>query len=405
VILVDALHAAVREALAGVGPGLYGVACSGGADSMALADATIEVAGARHVVVITIDHGLSRGSEEVARAVAAWARSRGAAPVIRRVEVARSASVEAAARDARYAALREIARETGLSAILVGHTARDQAETVLMRILRGTGPAGLAAIPPHRATAGGATILRPFLAVDRLALDDYVARRELPVWDDPMNADTSLFRVRVRREILPALRQENPQLDAALVRLASSAAEWLAVIDALAAPLGRFPIACASLAGQPAAIRKRAVALALEAIDVGWDATHLDAIDEVVCRPPAGEIALDLPGGRFVRSYDVATFQTGPASAVAAELEVPEGCELRVWQPGDRMRPTRLNGRSRKLSDLYTDAKVPRASRRTARVVVRTADATILWAEHIGIAHDSVLLDGEPEKLAALPSP
>jgi tRNA(Ile)-lysidine synthase len=85
-------------------------------------------------VVLVIDDELSRGSDEVAEAVVLWARGRGAAGVVRRVEVERRASIEAAAREARYTALDELADELGLAAILVGHTARDQAETVLMRI-------------------------------------------------------------------------------------------------------------------------------------------------------------------------------------------------------------------------------------------------------------------------------
>src|ERR1700691_4747857 len=102
---VKVIHRVVARSLARVGDGLYGVACSGGPDSLALADATIEVAGARNVVVVTIDHAMAAGSAEVAAAVAAWARAHGAAAVVRRVEVAPGASRERAARVARYAAL------------------------------------------------------------------------------------------------------------------------------------------------------------------------------------------------------------------------------------------------------------------------------------------------------------
>nr|MBA2543587.1 tRNA lysidine(34) synthetase TilS [Deltaproteobacteria bacterium] len=286
---MGALRAAVERALAELGPGLYGVACSGGADSMALADLAIDIAGGSHVVVLTIDHGLSVGSERVAADVAAWARSRGAAGVIRRVDVERRAGsgIESAARDARYAALDELAAELGLTAVLVGHTARDQAETVLMRILRGTGPAGLAAMPTatlsHSSNDGDPSvpIVRPLLAIDRDAIDTYVADRALPIWDDPMNVDHALARVRIRAAILPMLRRENPMVDHALLRLAASAAEWLAVIDGLARPFARFPIDCAALAQHLPAIRKRAVALALEHHGIGWDTTHLDRIDRL----------------------------------------------------------------------------------------------------------------------------
>jgi len=385
------VHAAVRAALAAAGPGLAGVACSGGADSMALADAAIEVAGASGVVILTIDHGLSESSAQVAAEVCAWARARGAAAVVERVTVARRASIEAAARDARYAALEQLADRLGAAVVLVGHTARDQAETVLLRLLRGTGPAGLAGIPPVRGR-----FVRPLLGLGRAAIEAYVAARALPTWHDPMNDDLRLARVRVRRDLLPRLRAENPRLDDALVRLARGAAEWRDVIDGLAAPHARFPIACASLAGLPAAVRKRAVSLALDDAGIDHDATHLDAIDRAVVRPPGGTMRIDLPAARLARVYDRLELE-GPAAA-PSDLVPPSGPYLlRAWRPGDRMRPARLKGRSRKLSDLYIDAKLPRVVRAIARVLVRTTTDAIVWAEHVGVAH------GEPADLAPAP--
>lgn len=385
--------------LAPIGQGLFGVACSGGADSLVLADIAIEVAGAANVVVLTIDHALAAGSERVAEEVGAWARSRGAAGVTRRIHVARGPSLERAARDARYAALEALAIELGLAAILVGHTARDQAETVLMRIVRGTGPAGLAAIPARR--DGAVPFLRPFLAIEHSAIEAHAAARDLPVWEDPMNLDSSLTRVRVRRTVLPLLRRENPQLDAALIRLAAASAEWLAVIDQLAAPWSRFPIDCRTLAAQPPAIIKRAVALALEVAGASYDAAHLDAIAALVAKPTAGEQVLDLPGRTLVRSYDALAL--AHPGATPTPLEIPDGFLIRPWAAGDRMRPARLRGRSRKLSDLYTDAKVPRSLRSAARVIARRSDGAIVWAEHIGIAHPSVLPPSERQKLSAIP--
>ena len=379
---VDLLIAAVNAQIRRVGPGLYGVACSGGADSLALADAAIRAAGAAHVMILSIDHGLTPAGAAASEAVAAWARDRGAAAVVRRVEVARRGSLEAAARTARYAALDALADELGLVCVLVGHTARDQAETVLLRLLRGTGPAGLAAIPVQRGR-----FVRPFLAIDREVIDAYVRAHALPIWNDPMNDDRRLARVRVREDILPALRRENPQLDAALVRLASSATEWLEVIDALTRPFARFPVACAALAAQPAAVRKRAVSVALEAAGLDYDAAHLDHIDRLILAPERGQVSIDVRGGAIVRSYGVLSIAPRDSSPPPQALEVPgEGYELRTWRAGDRMRPGRLKGRSRKLSDLYIDAKVPRALRATARVLVRKSDATIVWAEHLGAA-------------------
>ena len=400
---MDRVTAAVRTATRA--RGLYGVACSGGADSVALADAAIRAAGPAHVVVVTIDHGLVAGSAAVAERVATWARGQGAAAVVRRVEVARRASLEAAAREARYAALDAVCDELGLAAMLLGHTARDQAETVLLRIVRGTGPAGLAGIPPARGR-----FARPLLRLPRAEIDAYVTARGLPVWDDPMNADPAFARVRMRTQILPALRGENPRLDEALVRLADSAAEWLAAIDSLAAPFARLPIDCPALAAQPAAIRKRAIARALDAAALGHDAPHVAAVDRLVTRPAAGQQTVEVPGGALVRSYDALDVRrsghppTGSAlrsghpptgfaprsghPPTGSAPRVPPGHELRTWRAGDRMRPGRLKGKSRKLSDLYGDAKIPRAERAAARVLVRLGDGAIVWAEHVGIAFD-----------------
>jgi len=382
---VSTLRAAVRLWNDRLGPGLFGLACSGGADSMALADAAITEFGASNVVVIHIDHGLSAQSAEVGHQVSAWARGQGVATVVRRVEVERRASIEAAARDARYAALDAIRNEIGASWILLGHTARDQAETVLMRIVRGTGPAGLAGIPTIRGR-----FLRPFLQLPRELTEGYVQARGLPTWDDPMNADTRLARVRFREQLLPALRVENPQIDEALCRLAMAAREWTGALDEVADPIAKFPVSCRELIELDAAIRKRAYALALEAAGIGYDATHLEAIDDLALRSADGEVGVDVKGARVVRSYDVLDLRRDHVADTprAPDPLVPPaaGFELRVWHAGDRMKPARLKGRTRKLSDLFIDAKVPRELRRTARVLVRTADQVIVWAEHLGLA-------------------
>ncbi|MDX2093889.1 MAG: tRNA lysidine(34) synthetase TilS [Kofleriaceae bacterium] len=384
---------AVRAAIEQIGSGVYGVACSGGADSVALAHAATEVAGATRVVVLVIDHGLSPASAVVAAAVARWGEGLGAAALVERVTVPVRASVEAAARDARYAALERLAEQLGLVAILVGHTARDQAETVLMRILRGTGPAGLAGIPPVRGR-----FVRPLLELPRAATEAYVAAHQLPTWNDPMNTDHRLARVRVREAILPALRAENPQLDAALLRLAASAQEWTAAIDAVARR-HLSVMACDQLAREPAAIRKRAVALMLERAGLGYEAAHLEQVDGLITAPADGEKTVDVPGGRVVRRYDALRVEVGPWATAASPMQAPEGpYHLRIWRPGDRMRPARLRGRSRKLSDLFIDAKVPRSQRALARVLIRTTNDGIVWAEFIGLAY------GEPADLVPKPA-
>ncbi len=394
--VVGTLRAAVRAVIGEVGPGLYGVGCSGGIDSMALADATIAVASARHVVVVTVDHGLQPTSAIVADGVAAWARTQGALSVVRRVRVDGRASLEAAARAARYAAFAAVIEELGLAAMLLAHSHRDQAETVLMRIVRGTGPAGLAGMAVRRGP-----YVRPLLDLPRATTEAYVRARGLPTWDDPMNRDPAFTRVRIRDQILPRVRAENPAIDDALVRLASTTREWLEVIDTHAAPFGRFPIMCGALAQEPPAVRKRAIALALERASFGHDAAHLEQLDRLVCAPDHGELVVDLPGGRVVRSYaqlDVRQDESRGSRPAVVFTPPPGPYVIRLFAAGDRMRPRRLKGRSRKLSDLYIDLKLPRAQRAGSRVMVRTTDHAIVWAEHVGSAY------GEAPDLAPYPA-
>jgi len=354
---------------------------------MALADAAIDVCGAANVLVIHIDHGLSAGSARVASDVAAWARERGVACIVRHVVVEKRASLEAAAREARYGAFDAIAQEVGAAAIWTAHTARDQAETVLMRVVRGTGPAGLAGIAAQRGR-----YVRPLLELPRELIDAYVAARGLPVWTDPMNADEKLARVRFRTKHLPTLRRENPALEDALVRLASHTREWLELIDAQCQPHVAFPLDCAAVAGLPPAVRKRCYTLALEAANLGYEAVHLEQLAAPGRRPTAGGTGIDIARARLVRSYDtldIATRDTGfhrPATPARRELVAPPGHEVRAWAAGDRMKPARLKGKSRKLSDLFIDLKVPRELRTSARVIVRTQDQVIVWAEYIGSA-------------------
>src|SRR5262249_43101499 len=144
------------------------VACSGGADSVALAAATAfeaRRAGWR-VAGVTVDHGLQDGSSERAAMVAAGLRTLGLDPVeVASVSVRGEGGPEAAARDARYAALDEVACRLGAAAVLLGHTRDDQAETVLLGLARGSGARSLAGMPRH-ARAGG-RYRRPLLGLDR----------------------------------------------------------------------------------------------------------------------------------------------------------------------------------------------------------------------------------------------
>jgi tRNA(Ile)-lysidine synthase len=237
---VAAVRGAVRATLAGLPrDGLILVACSGGADSLALAAASAFVAprvGMR-AGLVTVDHGLQEGSAERAGSVTAWASSTGLDPVdVATVDVSgRPGGPEAAAREARYEALVTVARKRGAAAVLLGHTRDDQAETVLLALARGAGPRGLAGMPARR-EVDGVALLRPLLDVGRADTERACAEAGLRPWVDPHNGDPAYARSRVRATALPALVEAlGPAVVANLARTATLVAADVAALDDLAA--------------------------------------------------------------------------------------------------------------------------------------------------------------------------
>ncbi|AGZ46564.1 hypothetical protein AFR_41550 [Actinoplanes friuliensis DSM 7358] len=238
------------------------VACSGGADSLALAAATAFVAprlGIR-AGLVTVDHGLQDGSAARAAAVAEWGRSVGLDPVeVATVDVGgRPGGPEAAARDARYEALSSAAERNTAGTVLLGHTRDDQAETVLLALARGGGPRGLSGMPFRKGV-----FVRPLLDVTRADTRKACAALGLAAWDDPHNADPAYTRARVRADALPALIAAlGPAVVANLARTAALVAADVDYLDAAAAealaavrtPAG-LPVP--ALAALPAAIRSR----------------------------------------------------------------------------------------------------------------------------------------------------
>ncbi|WBB78848.1 tRNA lysidine(34) synthetase TilS [Micromonospora sp. WMMD882] len=236
---VAAVRIAVRRALTGLaGDGPVLVACSGGADSLALAAATAFVAPrlGRPAGLVTIDHGLQAGSAERAAAVARWAGQAGLAPVeVVRVRVDGPGGPEAAARDARYRALVAAAHRHAAAALLTAHTRDDQAETVLLALARGAGPRGLAGMPSRR-DLDRVPLLRPLLDVGREQTRAACLALGLVAWQDPHNVDPSYARARVRADVLPALvRALGPAVLDNLARTARLVAADNAALDELAA--------------------------------------------------------------------------------------------------------------------------------------------------------------------------
>lgn len=306
---VAALRVAVRRALATLpADSLVLVACSGGADSLALAAATAFVAPRQRLRcgLVTVDHQLQPGSADRAEAVAKWGETLDLSPVVTtRVNVVgRAGGPEAAAREARYEALVEVARRTGARAVLLGHTRDDQAETVLLALARGAGPRGLAAMPARR-DVDGVLLLRPLLDVPRADTAAACAALGLEPWQDPHNTDPSYARARVRA-LLPALTEAlGSGLVGNLARAASLAAADTEVLDALAADLaaaatdGDGALRVEALAGQPAALRTRVLhawARRLGASGSALSARHVDALDALITRW-RGQGPVALPGG------------------------------------------------------------------------------------------------------------
>jgi len=230
-----AVSAATSDLPAGA---LVLVACSGGTDSLALAAAAAFVArrGARRAGAVVVDHGLQEGSADVAARAAEACRGLGLDPVVVvRVVVGASGGPEAAARDARYAALEKAAADAGAAAVLLGHTLDDQAETVLLGLARGSGARSLAGMPTSRGA-----FRRPILGLRRSDTAAACEAQGLVPWHDPTNAGgpDDPLRSRVRAEVMPVLdRVLGPGVPQALARTADQLAEDAAALDVLAATL------------------------------------------------------------------------------------------------------------------------------------------------------------------------
>ncbi|MCM4077404.1 tRNA lysidine(34) synthetase TilS [Paractinoplanes hotanensis] len=288
---VAAVRLAVRRALPA--EGLVLVACSGGADSLALAAAARFVGAS--VGLVTVDHALQAGSATRATELATWAAAAGFDPVI--VETVsvegRPGGPEAAARAARYEALGSAAERTGAIAVLLGHTRDDQAETVLLALARGAGPRGLSGMPARKGI-----FWRPLLDVARADTRKACAALGLAPWEDPHNSDPAYARSRVRADALPALVEAlGPAVVANLARSAELIAADNEELDRLAA--AAFSVNVADLSVMSRAIRRRVLhswALQLGAPGGALSHRHVAALDALVTEWH-GQGPVHLPGG------------------------------------------------------------------------------------------------------------
>ena len=286
-------------------------ACSGGADSLALAAALAFVAprlGWR-AGLLTVDHQLQPGSADRASSVVSWAISAGLSPAeVLAVDVSGPGGPEAAARDARYTALAAAASRLDARPVLLGHTEDDQAETVLLALTRGSGPRGLSGMPSLR-TIGGVPFARPLLGLSRQTLRAACTAQNLVPWEDPHNADPAYARARLRHEAMPALLKALGQdVVPNLARTASLVAADSAYLDSVASVafgqcVAGDGLSVEKLSSLPGPIRARVLhtwALSLGVPAAALSHRHVAALDALVVAWH-GQGPTMLPGGVTVK--------------------------------------------------------------------------------------------------------
>jgi len=296
--------------------GLVLVALSGGPDSLALAAATAFEAAGRAGAVI-VDHGLQEGSAAVAALAAEQASLLGLDPVIvTTVTVGSAGGPEAAAREARYRALSEVAKAQGAAAVLLGHTLDDQAETVLLGLARGSGAASLQGMD-----AVSGIYRRPLLGIRRSTTVQACEDAGLTPWIDPHNSDPAYTRVRVRESVLPTLERElGPGIAEALARTAEQLREDSSALDHFAEEIveelaeiaeAGISLPVSALASNPAALRQRLIRLAVQGeFHVSLSRAHTLEVARLVT-DWHGQGPLDLPGLRVSREAGLIVFSRG----------------------------------------------------------------------------------------------
>lgn len=418
-------------------------AVSGGADSVAMLAALRELArplGIR-LTVAHLHHGIRGASADADRRfVRALARRWRIRCVTGQADVPglarrRGLSLEMAAREARYRFLANVARRLRAHAVAVAHTADDQAETVLLKLARGAGPAGLGGMAPCT-TIRGLRVIRPLLDVPRREVVRFLRSRGQGWREDESNQDLSILRNRVRHRVLPFLERElNPSVRTVLARTADLLREeeaWLggltrqALRSCRAADAGGTALRASRLGAQPLALARRIVRLWLVGAGVPAERVDYEAVERVVglLAGKTGARRADMGEAWLVeRRYDRLTVRAQAdrgARAFRATVKVPgetqvPGAGLRIrsriapglvkdrpgrvgavparatirrsalgrralvvrsWRPGDRMAPLGMAG-TRKLQDIFTDAKVPAAER--AGVPVFACGSRIVW--------------------------
>lgn len=436
-------------------------AVSGGSDSMAMLDI---LAHARknhnfHITAAYLNHGIRPKSEiskdlTAIRTLCKRHRIRlitGKADVPTLANRTKS-SLETAARDARFAFLKATARKIRATAVATAHTRDDQAETLLMRLMRGTGPDGLAGILPL-STREGMRLVRPVLDCSKAELREHLERQRIAWNEDSTNTNLAHFRNQIRHTLLPMLeRISSPGVPARIAQLASlmaDDAEWLAGIvkkELADEKDGRLNLA--TLLGKPVALQRRLVRSWLGGISddmttvervlsMSRSATTADSIHlrgGWVLRVGRGHLVLSPDGGRgTVRPTSIHKLGQGgsprrlvipgvtrlPQLGIQIALRLHKGftrtqpqrpgswpatgylsaaaCQknvltVRTWRAGDRISPLGMKG-SKKVQDVFTDLKVPPSEREAIPLVF--CGKELVWIPGYRVARGWEVEEGE----------
>ena len=384
------------------------LAVSGGLDSMALLDALAAVARRRVAGVATFHHGTGAAADEAGNLVNDAGARAGVPVFVGRIDARHRVTDgrEAAWRTARHEFLRQTANRLG-ARVVTAHTEDDQVETVLMRVMRGSGARGLAGLYAE------SHILRPFLGIRRATLEGYVRARGVRWVDDPSNVSPEFARNRVRRDVLPALRRADPAIEHTLLGLARRAAGLRAELDMLVtacirpnhSAVGRLVVASRELHGYDrdslsmlwASLAGRA-GLALDArgtqriaaftinrpttgtipLSGGW---HLDATREsyvlhrLSARPPASAMSLPADGSLDWGEFRIrVSGERQAASPWGAAIAAP--ASIRAWTAGDRLEPA--SGQPRRRVKRYLSDVGLRGAERAGWPVVVSGNE-VVW--------------------------
>ena len=398
------------------------VAVSGGPDSTALLVAAREIG--LDVVAAHYDHALQEGSAGVAEHVASLCRRLDIEIVSeRRKSPLAKGSVQAAARALRYEFLERARDAVQADVVALAHNADDVVEGAVLHLMRGCGLAGLRGMPASRGV-----FIRPMLSVWRSGVAEFLSRRGIVALEDPANANPAYARVRVRREILPALERDRPGLLRrfyAVAQRATSIQESIAAQAAAALNGGRLARAAVAASPEPVAAELMKMLYAQAGgSQPALSRLHLKSMLRLAQPGPGGR-GVDLPGGLRLRilgeTMEIVAAQTTsarqdrrslrlevkPCSGCADQdaAHVKAGLELRLGfrQPGLTMRPQGGRG-TRKLQDIFVDARVPREDRDSWPLIF--AADKLAWVPGVAIDAELVTIPGTPgQHVSVVPYP